>query len=252
MKTSWARWVVIVAGIGVYVAVGLYLASHTSIYRLYRSGGTANVRYEKAIVLGIQDEELVTDKEHGGLLTGYQDVSIRLIRGERAGTELRIQNVLNYTSHFLLKKGDTIIVHVDTADADHFTVSVYSVNRVPVVCLLALAFVAALCGIGGSRGFRSLLGMVFTLSSIFLFFIPLLYRGCSPTLAVTVMAAATIAVSLLLLGGLSVKSAAAIAGSFVGIGISALLAWAAQNMAQISGYTTAEVDSLLAIAGQTG
>ena len=252
MNARWARWPLVVAGIGIYVAFGLYFASHTAIYRLYRSAGTANVRYEKAVVLKVENQELESDNEHGGLLTGYQDVVVRITSGERAGTEVRIQNVLNYTTHFLLRKGDTIIVHVDTADADHYTVSVYSVNRVPVLAVLALLFVAALCGIGGSRGFRSLLGMVFTLSSIFFLFIPLLYRGFSPTVAATLMAAATVTVSLLLLGGASVKSLSAIAGALVGIAVSAALAWAVQSVAQISGYTTAEVDSLLAIAGRTG
>jgi len=252
VNARWARWPLVVAGIGIYVAFGLYFASHTAIYRLYRSAGTANVRYEKAVVLKVENQELESDNEHGGLLTGYQDVVVRITSGERAGTEVRIQNVLNYTTHFLLRKGDTIIVHVDTADADHYTVSVYSVNRVPVLAVLALLFVAALCGIGGSRGFRSLLGMVFTLSSIFFLFIPLLYRGFSPTVAATLMAAATVTVSLLLLGGASVKSLSAIAGALVGIAVSAALAWAVQSVAQISGYTTAEVDSLLAIAGRTG
>ncbi len=247
-----ARWGIILAGLGVYVAFGVFFVSHTDIYHLYRSSGPANVRYEKAVVLAVLDQSLEVDREHGGLVTGYQDIRIRITSGERAGTELTIQNVLNYTTHFLLVKGDTFIAHVDTADADHFTVSVYSVNRVPVLGLLALLFVAALCGIGGWRGVRSLLGMIFTLSSIFLLFIPLLYRGWSPILASGLMAAATVSVSLLLLAGPSTKSLSAIAGSLAGIAVSAALAVVIQNFAQISGYTTAESDSLLALAGRTG
>jgi len=245
-------WIVIVVALAFYVALAVDFDAHTGIYHLYRSSGAAHVRYEKAIVLDVEDQELDKDAKLGGLVTGYQDVLVRITSGERAGTTTRIQNVLNYTTHFLLKKGDVFIAHVDTADAAHFTVSVYSIDRAPTLGLLALLFVAALCGVGGWRGLRSLLGMVFTFSSIVFIFIPLLYRGCSPILASAVMAAATVSVSLLLLGGASAKSFSSIAGTFAGIAISAGLALAFQDLAQISGYTTAEADSLLAIAGQTG
>src|SRR5208337_3380083 len=196
-----AGWTAVAAALGIYVVFAIHFGAHTDIYRLYRSAGAANVRYEKAIVLAIEDQELEKDSKRGGLVTGYQDLLVRIVSGEHAGTEAQIQNVLNYTTHFLLKKGDAFIAHVDTADATHFTVSVYSTNRAPVLGLLAVLFVAALCGVGGRRGFRSLLGMVFTFSSIVFLFVPLLYRGCSPILASAVMAAATAAVSLLLLCG---------------------------------------------------
>lgn len=245
-------WVVVVVVLALYVTFAFYVGAHTDIYHLYRSSGAANVRYEKAVVLDVVDQEIEKDSTHGGLITGYQDLLVRITSGERAGTQVVIQNVLNYTTNFLLKKGDPFIAHIDTADATHFIVSVYSVDRIPVLGILALLFVAALCGVGGRRGFRSLLGIIFTFSSIIFLFIPLLYRGCSPIAASAVMAAATVSVSLLLLGGPSTKSVSAIAGTFAGIAISAALALAVQRLAQISGYTTAEADSLLAIAGQTG
>jgi len=247
-----AGWATIVAALCLYAGFALYIASHTEVYRLYRSSGQASVRYERATVLAVEGEELEVDSAHGGLITGYQDILIRITSGDRSGTELRIENILNYTTHFLLKKGDAVIVHVDTADAEHFTVSVYSVDRAPALGLLALLFVAALCGIGGRRGFRSLLGMAFTLVSIVFLFIPLLYRGLSPALASAVMAGATAAVSLFLLGGISAKSLSAVAGCLAGIAIATVLALVFQDLIQISGYTTAEADSLLAIAGQSG
>ena len=249
---AWTRRAVAAAAFCLYGALGFLFASHTPVYRFYRSAGPAHVRYEKAVVLSIEREELEKDARHGGLLTGYQDIVVRIASGEHAGEVVKIQNVLNFTTHFLLREGAGIIVHVDTGDEDTYTVSVYSVDRVPVLVLLAVLFVAALCGIGGWRGFRSLLGMLVTLVSIFFYFMPLLYRGAPPAVAAAVMAAGTTAVSVLLLGGYSRKSAAAIIGSLVGISLAAGVAWAAQSMAQISGYTTGEVDSLLAIAGRTG
>ena len=245
-------WAAIAAALALFVVAGFRFASGTGFYRLYRSSGSASVSYEKARVLEVEREELERDEERSGLVTGVQDLLVRIDTGARAGTELKIQNVLNYTTHFLLKKGDAVVLHIDQADAEHYIASIYSVDRVPLLGLLAALFAVALCGIGGRRGLRSLLGMAFTIACIALVFIPLLYRGCSPVLAASLMAVAVIAVSLLLLAGFSAKAAAAIAGSLAGLAIAAALAFAFESLAQVSGYTTAEADSLLAIAGRTG
>ena len=245
-------WIVVCAALAVWALFAARFAAGTDFHHLYRSGGASRVGYERAVVLDVVKQDLERDGEHGGLLTGTQDVRIRIMSGVRSGVELGIRNVLNYTTNFLLRKGDAIVVHVDQADAQNYTVSVYSVDRLPAMCLLAALFAAALCGIGGRRGLRALLGMVFTFVTIVLVFIPLLYRGISPSAAASVMAVATVAISLLLLDGPSVKSFSAIVGSFAGIAISAGIAIVYARAVQVSGYTTAEADSLLAIAGQSG
>lgn len=244
-------WAAVAAALAFFIAAAASFAAGTDYCRLYRSSGPAKVSYENGKVLAIESEELERDPDLG-LLTGTQDVLVRIDSGTRAGTEVKIQNVLNYTTHFLLRKGDTVVLHVDQADAEHYIASIYSVDRVPALLLMAALFAAALCGIGGHRGLRSLLGMAFTIACIALVFIPLLYRGCSPILAAALVAAAVISVSLFLLAGFSAKSMAAIAGSIAGLAIAALLALAFESLIQVSGYTTAEADSLLAIAGRSG
>jgi Predicted multitransmembrane protein len=251
LKKPWG-WAAVAAALALFLALSFLFASRTDYFRLYRSGGPAKVSYERAVVLEVEKEELEADKEHGGLLTGYQDILVRIESGERAGSELPIENVLNYTTHFLLTKGQSIVLHVDSADAAHYTVSLYSVDRAPALAILGCLFVAALCGVGGRRGARSFLGMLFTLAAVAFVMIPLLFRGFSPILAACLIVAATISVSLLLLAGPSAKSASAIAGSIVGIAVSAGIALLFQSLVQVSGYTSAEADSLLAISAPTG
>ena len=187
-----------------------------------------------------------------GLLDGYQDLAVRILDGEKAGAEPDIRNFLNYTTNIRLRAGDAFIARVDVADAAHFSVSVYSVDRAPPLLLLSVLFAAALCGIGGRRGLRSILGIAFTFASIVLFFVPMLYRGYSPIAAALVVAVATLCVSLALLGGLGMKTLSAALGSLAGVAASVLLSLAFQAWTRISGYTTAEADSLLAIAGRSG
>ncbi len=140
---------------------------------------------------------------------------------------------------------------MDVADASHYEVSVFSVDRAPPLFFLAFLFAAALCGIGGARGLRSILGILFTFASIVLFFVPMLYRGWSPGAAALLAVAATLCVSLALLGGFGIKTLSAILGSLAGVAVAAILAVAFQSWTRISGYTTPEADSLLAIAGHS-
>ena len=245
------RWTVVVLALALYATGAFWFAAQTPIYRLFRSSGPAHVSYERALVTAVQAESLEKD-EHGGLLTGYQDLAVRILTGPRAGAEVSIRNFLNYTTNFRLGPGSEIIAHVDTADADHSTVSVYTPDRSWAVYALALVFVAVLCGVGGWRGVRSLLGILFTFTSLLFVFIPLLYRGWSPVLAATVLTATIVCVSLLLLDGLKVKTVSAILGSLVGLGLSALLEALFQGATQTSGYASADADALLAISGQTG
>jgi len=244
-------WAAVAAALALFAAGAVRFAASTDYCRLYRSSGSAKVSYERGRVLAVEGEELERD-DGRGILTGVQDLAVRIDSGAHAGTELRIRNVLNYTTHFLLGKGDSVVLHVDQADPDHYIASVYSVDRAPTLLLFAALFAAALCGIGGRRGARSLLGMVFTVASLALVFVPLVYRGCSPILAAAAVGVAVIAASLLLVAGASAKAGAAIAGSIVGLAVGALLALLFEALAQVSGYTTAEADSLLAIAGRGG
>ncbi len=57
------------------------------------------------------------------------------------------------------------------------SVSVYNYYRSPVLYLLAALFLALLWLIGGKKGLRSALGLIFTFCCILWLFLPLLYRG---------------------------------------------------------------------------
>jgi uncharacterized membrane protein len=235
------------AALAAYVAGALAFARGTTYVPLYKSAGGAHVSYARARVLEVESETI--DSE-AGLTTGYQDLRARLLEGEKAGAVVELRNYLNYTTNVRLKAGQAFVAHVDFADSERFLVSVYSPDRGPVLLALALVFAAALCGIGGRRGFRSLLGIGFTFVGIAFVFIPLLYRGASPAAAALAVTSITLCVSLALLGGLDAKTLSAMLGCLAGLAASALAIAAFQALAGLSGYTTAESDALLAIAGR--
>lgn len=253
LSNSWSRLAPVMAGalaLLVYLVLIFIFYKSTPIYHLYSQGPGSHVNYEKAKVIGIQAESI--SRDHGsGLDVGFQEVELRILTGEHKGEMMTVRNSLNYTTNIRARSGSEVIVCIDTADKNTYDVWIYSYNRGPFLYLFALLFVAILCAIGGSRGIRSVLGIIFTFASILFLFIPLLYRGYSPALAATGVVIVTIGVSMMLLGGFSPKTLSAILGATAGVAISALILVAALQITHLSGYSTNESDVLIQIAGRT-
>jgi uncharacterized membrane protein len=172
--------------------------------------------------------------------------------GQYKGKTFQVDNALNYDTNFVVHKGQSIVVSVNTSTGDKSVIDVYmySPNRtVPLLILIGL-FVAALCFVGGWRGFRSLLGIVFTLTTVLFIFIPLLFRGVPGMEATLVLVAVTSCVTLFLVGGLSRKSLSAVLGTVAGVIVSVIILIIFSGVLSISGYTTSDTDALLNIAGQ--
>jgi len=238
---------VVLALFGLAIA-GLY--THAPGYKRFSSGASSYVRYEKARVMAIDKESLHRDTT-SGLELGYQVATLRILTGEHAGNVLTVKNALSYSSNVKAAAGSDVIICVDTADKDTYEVWIYSYNRGPFLYLYVGLFVAALCTIGGGRGFRSVLGIIFTFTGIAFLFIPMLYRGYSPSLAAVGVVVITLCVSLVLLGGFSAKTLSAILGSLAGVVISILFVTVALQITHLTGFSTSEADALVQIAGAT-
>ena len=235
--------------LALYVAGVLAVSGRGPVYKRFSSHG-AYVRYEKARVLEIEHESLRTDPE-SGLDLGSQSVKLRILTGERRGTVLTVKNSLGYAGNVRAEAGSNVIVCVDTADRDNFNVWIFSYDRGPFLALFVGVFIVALCVIGGGRGVRSVLGILFTFTGIVFLFIPLLYRGVSPSLAAAGVVVVTLCVCLILIGGFSAKTLSAILGSLSGIAVSYVLLAIALALTHLSGFNTSESDALIQIAGAT-
>jgi uncharacterized membrane protein len=162
----------LIGGVAVATAFVIYLLlifnfyRGTSFYPLY-SSEHGSFDYEKAAVLGVEPQSLALDPDTG-LYMGMQLVQIRILAGEYRGQIMAVQNPIRYPNNVIVKTGSNIIVCIDTTDQAHPDVSIYSYDRGPFPYLFALLFVVLLCAIGGSRGVRSLPGIIFTFTGIIL------------------------------------------------------------------------------------
>ncbi|OAB28419.1 YibE/F family protein [Paenibacillus macquariensis subsp. defensor] len=234
------------------ISIFMYFFSQSPEKKYNEQGGTAYTKYEKAKVLKVISEDLERDATRGGLYQGSQELEIKIVSGEHKG---EVQTITNNVSVYLnvpVKAKQTIIVDIGTADSTHYSISVYSYYRAPIMLAMVLLFFAMLWWIGGKKGLKSVLGIIFTFASIIYLFIPMLYRGYSPVLASVLIVILTTCITLLLLNGWSSKSLAAILGTTIGVAIAGIIAYISGDLVHISGYNTAEVESLIVVADETG
>jgi len=236
----------------VYIVLAVLFSRHTPLYNPYSSGAGGEMHYEKGEVIAI-NEQTITPSGFPELYLGRQVVMVRLESGQYKGETFQVHNALNYDANFVLHKGQSIVVSVNTSTGDKSVVNVYMYAPYRVVPLLVLIglFIAAICFVGGWRGFRSLLGIVFTLTTVFFIFVPLLFYGVPAVAATLVLVAVTSCVTLFLVGGLNSMSLSAALGTIVGAVISVIIMLTFSKLMGISGYTSSDTDALLNIAGQS-
>jgi uncharacterized membrane protein len=236
----------------VYIVLAVLFSRHTPLYNPYSSGAGGEIHYEKGEVVAI-NEQTITPSGFPELYIGRQVVTVRLESGQYKGKTFQVHNALNYDANFVLHKGQSIVVSVNTSTGDKSVVNVYMYAPYRVVPLLVLIglFIAAICFVGGWRGFRSLLGIIFTLTTVLFIFVPLLFYGVPSVVATLVLVAVTSCVTLFLVGGLNRMSLSAVLGTIAGAVISVIIMLTFSKLMGISGYTSSDTDALLNIAGQS-
>lgn len=241
--------------LAVYIVLAFALSRHTAYYNPYQLSGNDKIAFEKAKVISVDSENIKKDEKHPELLIGSQNITINVLTGNYKGKNYKITNNLNYDTNYYLKAGQEVIVSISTTGSGetiNINVNVNSPSRIPYLYIMAAVFVLLLCFVGGRRGFKSVIAIVFTLTSVIFVFVPLLYYGLSPAIAALILAAVTACVTLLLTGGVEKKSLIAILGTVGGVAVSAGIDLVFNALTCTSGYTFGDTDSLLAIASHSG
>lgn len=236
----------------IFLFIFLYFFNRGTVTSFNQQGGTSYIKYEKAKVLRILTESLERDESIQNLYRGYQEIEVKILTGEHNGEIHVIKNYLSNLFNVHAKVGLNIIVCIDAANSHTYSVSVYSYHRSPVLFGLIVFFFALLWVIGGKKGFKSILGLVFTFILIIYCLLPMLYRGYSPIFASVLIVIATTCVTLFLLNGWSCKTISAILGTTLGVIIAGIVSSIAGTLAHVTGFHTEEVETLVVISKDQG
>lgn len=173
-------------------------------------------------------------------------VDVEVLEGSDAGERFEVDTGAQGTPPFAV--GARVKVTASEGpDGMFYAVADY--DRLGSLGWLIGLFVAAVLAAGRWHGLRSLLGLVFSLVVIAVFFVPAILAGENPLAVAVVGAFAIMLVTLYLSHGLNVKTTTALVGTAAALTLTSLLGVAFANIAELTGLAS-EDSQLLASAVQ--
>lgn len=152
----------------------LYLFNNIERVELVNSSGTS---YVKAVVNEIVEDNIQED----GSRIGYQKVMLKVLSGKLKGQLIEGTSFAGYLYGADCTVGMKVIASISKYE-DNASAAVYSYDRSNIIYIFVGLFLLMLWIIGGKKGFKSAIGLVFTFICIIYLFLPMLYKGYSPFL----------------------------------------------------------------------
>lgn len=236
IKLNWKKIAAVVVMAVVYLAV-LIVCNDIDKKEMVSTDGRT---FEKAVVTEITKDNLYED----GSRAGNQEVILRINSGELKGQEVEATSPDGMLFGATCEVGMKVIAIVSISDGNNL-VTVYSQDRSMAIYGFAAFFVLCVCLVGGWKGFKSILSLAFTGVTILFILFPLMYRGYSPILMSVIICTIATIFSMMMIGGLSTKTAAATIGTVFGVIASAVAAMVFGHFAGISGYNVSDIENLI-------
>ena len=175
-------------------------------------------------------------------------VRATVLSGSREGERISIQ-VPPEVSRSGLASGDRLeVMQLPSSGAEptgtEQQFSFFSVDRNAPVGWLALAFVLVVAAVARLRGILALVGLGFGAFVLVRFMLPALLEGADGLLVAVVGSSAIMDVVLYLAHGVSIRTSAALAGTLLGVGVTAAIGVLAIDRTRLSGVSD-ETGSLL-------
>lgn len=221
----------------------LYLFNNIERVELVNSSGTS---YVKAVVNEIVEDNIQED----GSRIGYQKVMLKVLSGKLKGQLIEGTSFAGYLYGADCTVGMKVIASISKYE-DNASAAVYSYDRSNIIYIFVGLFLLMLWIIGGKKGFKSAIGLVFMFICIIYLFLPMLYKGYSPFLSAVIVIILITIVSLYLIDGITKKSISAMIGTIIGVIIAGICAAGFGYVAKISGYNVSEVEELVFVANNT-
>ena len=243
LKTFTRRWwlMVVVLVLTTILAVALQNVKKTEL--INRTGQT----FEKGVVVNVLRDNLQPD----GTRVGDQLVEVEMTSGVRKGQTIQMTSSSGYLFGAACTEGLHVIVMQSVAGETTVS-SVYSQDRGGILILFAVLYLAALVIIGGWQGLKGALGLAFTFLAIIFLYLPLVYLGWPPLWTSVLICAVTTAVTMYLIGGPTLKTVVASAGTVAGVVIAGLMAAIFGWATGISGRNVSDIETLITLWNTNG
>jgi uncharacterized membrane protein len=116
---------------------------------------------------------------------------------------------------------------------------------------MVILFLLVILLVGGFKGLKSIVALLFTMICIIFLMVPLMLRGVSPIISAIIIAIISTSITLVLVSGTNNKTLSAIIGTLIGVLIAGVLAYIFGETTNLSGINMSEAESIMYIAETT-
>lgn len=217
----------------------------------YTTTESTRIEYEVARVTAVIEDNTTVDETTENVLRGEMELEVEVLTGRYAGEKVKVTNYFSALYNVNVEAGDKVSVRIDTVGENQYQVSIYNYYRVPKILGVVGVFVLLLILIGGKKGAKSALGLIFTMVCIIFILLPLSLKGFS-ALAVTLgIILICNFITFFLVDGISTKTVVASVGSMAGVLCGTLFAAIAAVVMDVTTFQMDEAESLLLISSGT-
>ena len=212
---------------------------------------SAGVEYYEAEIVNVIKENLQDDKYIEEIELGYQQVSVKILDGPYVENQYEITNNVSRLYNTVVKKGDKVIVAMYFMDNKLNDVAISSFKRSTSLSIMVILFLLVILLVGGFKGLKSIVALLFTMICIIFLMVPLMLRGVSPIISAIIIAIISTSITLVLVSGTNKKTLSAIIGTLIGVLIAGVLAYIFGETTNLSGINMSEAESIMYIAETT-
>lgn len=248
LRKNWGAAVVLLVAAALFI--GLYAYTHPESQDP-SIAAEEYAEYESGIVREVLSDSCEPDPTAENAYRGSQNLLVEITSGQYKGQTYLTSNAVGPLYGEPVEAGDHITVILSIYADGTIQSTVYEYDRsVPIYILIGLFFLTTIL-VGGKTGFKSILGLIFTIGVLLTILIPLLLKGW-PTIPTTFLMCAYVAVvSFVLLGGLNKKIICAALGTIAGMALAMVFGLLAQKITHIDGLRINDIEPLLQLR-QTG
>jgi len=201
-----------------------------------------DIQFETGRIINILS---IDATETNGVYQGQMTVIVQIETGIFTGQTREVTYFLNQMTTAPLTMDTLVSVRLSTEDNLLTNIHIQHPERRQVVIAFFALFFVVLALLGGKKGIMSILGLAFTLVSLYLLLIPLMLRGYPVILTTFFILTVVIVVVLSLLAGMSAKGISAIIGCLIGLIITATFGTIGARLAHITGFHMEEIGLIL-------
>ena len=249
MKKKNAGLVLLILGVAFLIAIFTFNWNSINSYTKFNSD---SLHYIKGRVISITSESIEQDSSDSSLYLGEQEIVVELLEGDMKGQQINIDNYLSQVHNIRVSNNQRIIVCADTPENAEPYYTVFNYDRTFPLFMLIAFFALAVIVVGRKKGIRALLGVAFSLMTVVVFMAQAIFHGFNPVVIAMLTVLLSTGATLLLLNGLSRRTAVGAISTFAGVCVTGVIFCIAAWGLHLSGYNSDTAEELLLVRDATG